>query len=31
MSGHAFDRVKVAGLTLPGVDASTKYQTAPRS
>jgi len=29
MSGHAFDRVKVAGLTLPGVNASTKYDGSP--
>ncbi len=29
MSGRAFDRVKIAGLTLAGVDASTKYDGSP--
>jgi len=29
MSGHAFDRVKVLGLTLAGVEAGIKYDGSP--
>jgi hypothetical protein len=29
MSGHAFDRAKAFGLTLPDVDASIKYDGSP--